>query len=158
MTSDRPRLPTPFSLYLDLVRFVAALLVLLTHVRQFGLVSGAAAGFVPLAGHTAVIVFFVLSGFVIAYTTQSKQVTLRDYAAARITRIYSVALPMLLLAFACALVLERLAGPGLTADYVLDKVYIYLPLHLLFLGNAWTLSEVPPWLGPWWSLGYEAWY
>jgi peptidoglycan/LPS O-acetylase OafA/YrhL len=158
MTSDRARLPAPFSLYLDLVRFLASLLVLLTHVRQYGLVSGPAAAFVPLAGHTAVIVFFVLSGFVIAWSTMSKQVSLREYAGARFTRIYSVALPVLLLAFACAIVLERLFGPGLTADYVLNKVYIYLPLHLLFLGNMWTLSEVPPWLGPWWSLGYEAWY
>jgi peptidoglycan/LPS O-acetylase OafA/YrhL len=158
MASDRPRLPAPFSLYLDLVRFLAALLVLLTHVRQFGLVSGAAAGFVPLAGHMAVIVFFVLSGFVIAYSTQSKQVSLREYAAARITRIYSLALPMLLLAFGCAFVVAQLFGPGLSPAYVLNKAWLYLPLHLLFLGNAWTLSEVPPWLGPWWSLGYEAWY
>jgi peptidoglycan/LPS O-acetylase OafA/YrhL len=158
MTSDRARLPVPFSLYLDLVRFLAAMVVLFTHFRQFRLVSGPAAGFFPLAGHMAVVVFFVLSGFVIAYSTQSKHVTLREYAAARMTRIYSVALPMLVLAFGCAFLVAQLYGPALVPAYILNKVYIYLPLHLLFLGNAWTLSEVPPWLVPYWSLGYEAWY
>jgi peptidoglycan/LPS O-acetylase OafA/YrhL len=158
MATDRPRLATPFSLYLDAVRFLAAVLVLLTHYVQFGLVGGSAAGFLPMAGHEAVIVFFVLSGFVIAYSTLSRQVSPRDYAAARLSRIYSVALPVVLLAFACAAVVAQLFGPGLSPDYVLHKAYIYLPLHLLFMGNMWQLSEVPPWLGPYWSLGYEAWY
>jgi peptidoglycan/LPS O-acetylase OafA/YrhL len=158
MTADRPRLDAPFSLYLDVVRFLAAVLVLLTHYRQYGLVSGAAARWVPMAGHEAVIVFFVLSGFVIALSTLSKQVSPRDYAAARFTRIYSVALPVVLLAFACAAVVEHLSGPGLAPSYVLAKAYIYLPLHLLFLGHNWQLSEVPPWLAPYWSLGFEVWY
>jgi peptidoglycan/LPS O-acetylase OafA/YrhL len=158
MATDRPRLDTPFSLYLDVVRFVAAVLVLLTHYRQYGLVSGAAARWVPMAGHEAVIVFFVLSGFVIALATLSKHVSPRDYAVARITRIYSVALPVVLLAFACAAVIEHLFGPGLAPSHMLAKAYIYVPLHLLFLGNSWQLSEVPPWLMPYWSLNFEVWY
>jgi len=155
---ERSRLPTSFSLYLDLVRFMAAFLVLLTHYRQYGLVGGWAAGLIPLAGRESVIVFFVLSGFVIAYSTLSKAVSPRDYVAARLTRIASVALPIVLLAFACAAVVSRIEGPGLVQAYVLRKAYIYLPLHLLFLGEAWTLSETPPWLAPYWSLGYEVWY
>jgi len=158
VTGERSRLPTSFSLYLDLARFMAAILVLLTHYRQYGLVGGSAAGLIPLAGRESVIVFFVLSGFVIAYSTLSKAVSPRDYFAARLTRIASVALPIVLLAFACAAVVSRIDGPGLVQAYVLRKAYIYLPLHLLFLGQAWTLSETPPWLVPYWSLGYEVWY
>jgi peptidoglycan/LPS O-acetylase OafA/YrhL len=156
--THRPRLPTPFSLYLDLVRFLAAFLVVLTHYRQYGLVGGWAANFVPSAGRESVIVFFVLSGFVIAYSTLSKQVSPLDYVAARLTRIGSVALPVVLLAFACAALVAHLAGPDLVPAYVLNKAYLYIPLHLLFMGEAWGLSETPPWLAPYWSLGYEVWY
>lgn len=155
---EHARLPAPFSLYLDLVRFLAAFLVLLTHYRQYGLVDGPAAGLVPLAGRESVIVFFVLSGFVIAYSTLSKAVSPRDYVAARLTRIASVALPIVLLAFACATLVSLIYGPGMVQAYVLHKAYIYLPMHLLFLGQAWSLSETPPWLAPYWSLGYEVWY
>ena len=35
---------------------------------------------------------------------------------------------------------------------------VYVPFHLLFLGQHWTLSEVPPYMEPYWSLNYEAWY
>ena len=42
--------------------------------------------------------------------------------------------------------------------YVLDKLYVYVPFHLLFLGQHWSLTEVPPYMEPYWSLNYEAWY
>ncbi len=81
----------PFSIYLDLVRFAAACLVYLWHSNQRMLVADS----IPLSqyGHSAVIVFFVLSGFVIAYITDTKENTLPSYAASRISRIYSVAVP-----------------------------------------------------------------
>jgi peptidoglycan/LPS O-acetylase OafA/YrhL len=31
-------------------------------------------------------------------------------------------------------------------------------MHLLFLGEFWAVSEPPPMLAPYWSLGYEVWY
>jgi peptidoglycan/LPS O-acetylase OafA/YrhL len=102
--------------------------------------------------------FLRASGFVIAYSTLSKQVSPLDYFAARFTRICSVAVPVVLLAFACAALVARLYGPGLAPDYVLQKAYIYMPLHLLFMGDLWSISEEPPWLPPYWSLGYEVWY
>jgi peptidoglycan/LPS O-acetylase OafA/YrhL len=158
MENDRARLDPTFSIYLDLARFMAAFLVLLTHYLQYGLVGGWMARLLPSAGRESVIVFFVLSGFVIAYSTLSKQVSPRDYFAARLTRICSVAVPVVLLAFACAMLVTRLYGPGLAPDYVLQKAYVYLPLHLLFMGDLWSISEEPPWLSPYWSLGYEVWY
>jgi peptidoglycan/LPS O-acetylase OafA/YrhL len=158
MKNDHTRLNPTFSIYLDLARFMAAFLVLLTHYRQYGLVGGWMANLMPFAGRESVIVFFVLSGFVIAYSTLSKRVSARDYFAARLTRICSVAVPVVLLAFACAMLVTRLYGPGLAPDYVLQKAYIYLPLHLLFMGDLWSISEQPPWLPPYWSLGYEVWY
>ncbi|VXB33227.1 acyltransferase [Massilia sp. 9I] len=140
-----------FSLYLDLARFLAAAMVVITHCIQHKIIGEGAARFIPSLGREAVVTFFVLSGFVIAYVTSTKVVSARDYIVARSGRIYSVALPTLLIAWLFALVI----GDG---DYQLSKPYVYIPLHLMFLGQSWNFSEVPPLLGAYWSLCYEVWY
>lgn len=147
----------PFSLYLDLTRLLAAVVVVLAHFEFFGIIPHGAWGVLPDMGREAVIVFFVLSGFVIAASTDQRSPSARDYAVARLSRLYSVVLPLLLLAFACALLLRALTGYE-SVSYMLDKLYLYLPFHLLFLGEHWQLTEVPPFMLPYWSLGYEAWY
>ncbi len=87
-----------FSLYLDLVRFVAACLVYLYHSNQRWLVGDV----LPASdyGHSSVVVFFVLSGYVIAYITATKERDWVSYAASRIARIYSVAVPAIVLTLA----------------------------------------------------------
>lgn len=151
-------LDRPFSVYLDLVRFLAALAVVLMHLRQFGLVDLPGASYLTLLGREAVMAFFVLSGFVIAHTTQTRRPTATDYAIARAARIYSVALPVLLLAFLCATLIGGPHVPGMDKTYQLAKPWFYIPFHLLFAGELWHMSDYPPWLGPWWSLNYEVWY
>jgi peptidoglycan/LPS O-acetylase OafA/YrhL len=147
-----------FSLYLDAVRFIAASMVVVDHFAQNGIADQGLAPFIPALGRTAVMIFFVLSGFVIAYTTESKQQSLKEYAAARAARIYSVALPLLLLAFAAAYLSHAWLGRELPEQYQLAKAYIYLPFQALFLGEIWNVSDTPVWLGSYWSLGYEVWY
>lgn len=151
-TDKHSPLSETFSLYLDLTRFVAALMVVLAHYLQYNIVTGDLASLIPSMGREAVVVFFVLSGFVIAYVTENRATTAREYIAARCGRIYSVVLPTLILGWLLA---EALGNHGL---YQLAKPYVYIPLHLLFLGQSWNLSEVPPMLGPFWSLCYEVWY
>lgn len=158
MTTPTSPLPRPFSLYLDCCRFLAAVLVVVSHFVPYGVVAAPSAAWLPNLGRESVVLFFVLSGFVIAYTTERKNASLRDYSIARCTRIYSVALPMLLLGFAVAAVLVLSGRATLTDYYQLHKPWLYLPLHLLFMGELWTISEPPPLLGPYWSLGYEVWY
>lgn len=147
-----------FSLYLDIVRFLAALFVVFTHYIQHGVVSPNFATFMPDFGREAVVMFFVLSGYVIAYTTQTKKQKLRQYFIARSARIYSVALPILMIAFIVAFISESYMGKPISQHYQLIKFYFYLPFHGLFLGELWNFSETPPWLGAYWSLGYEVWY
>lgn len=142
-----------FSRYLDLTRFSAAVLVVLTHYVQHGLLANA-----PHFGREAVIVFFVLSGYVIAHTTSEKALSLKQYVVARSARIYSVALPVLLLCFLLVYLVDPVAALPDTLRYQARKPMLYLPLHLLFMGELWTLSETPPWLIQYWSLGYEVWY
>lgn len=145
-----------FSLYLDVLRFGAALAVVFAHFSQQHVVArpeGPSLDF----GREAVIIFFVLSGFVIAWTT-SRTASLKEYAAARYARMYSTVIPVLILAYALAALLPVLTGEAVKGAYQLGKLYLYLPLHLLFAGELWGLAEVPPLLGPYWSLGYEVWY
>ena len=158
MATHRAPLDRPLSLYLDCCRLLAAVLVVASHYGPYGVITRSAGGWVPNLGREAVIVFFVLSGFVIAYTTEQKNPSLRAYAIARATRIYSVALPLLLLAFAAATALAWSGRVPARQLYEVAKPWLYLPLHLLFMGELWTISEPPPLLGPYWSLGYEVWY
>ena len=145
-----------FSLYLDALRFLAAVLVVLAHYGQyrFFLPSGHMYDF----GREAVIIFFVLSGFVIAYTTAARKASLKHYIAARCARMYVTVIPILVLAYALALFMSMFPGPAVPGAYQLAKLYIYVPLHLLFMGELWQLAEAPPFLAPYWSLSYEVWY
>ena len=80
-----------FSLYLDVVRVLAAIVVLWSHLNFRALTTAILPG--ESLGHVAVIFFFVLSGFVIAYVTKTREREPRTFATNRIARIYSVAIP-----------------------------------------------------------------
>lgn len=81
------------SLYLDLIRFIAALLVVFSHAVTFEKIH------IPILsdyGSEAVAVFFVLSGYVISYVTSIKEKTATSYFKARAIRIYSVLIPAII--------------------------------------------------------------
>ena len=144
----------PFSIYLDLVRFAAACLVYMYHSNQRALVTDV----LPWShfGHSAVIVFFVLSGYVIAYITDTKENTLPSYAASRISRIYSVALPTVLLTLAL-----DAAGRQLNPvfyGYPLDQFLLRIGSSLLMLNEVWFVSITSFSNVPYWSVCYEMWY
>lgn len=151
------KLTPSFSGYLDFLRFGAALAVLLGHMDE----GGVSMDWMPLArfSHDAVVVFFVLSGFIIYHSTVSRSTTWQQYAAARLSRIYSVALPAVL---ACVALAIWLAGhPELHAetlsDYLEPSVWHVLS-SLLFLNESWLNSAELPLNHPYWSLCYEVWY
>ena len=99
------------SIYLDGVRFLAAAVVFVGHVSGQRFTGG----FLWPVGRymdAAVMVFFVLSGFVIAYAVSARERTLEEYFVNRAARIYSVALPALLVTFLLDAV-GRSVRPGL---------------------------------------------
>jgi peptidoglycan/LPS O-acetylase OafA/YrhL len=151
-------MPKGFSLYLDLIRFLAAMLVVLSHLAKNSVFPEHLTPYVPDFGREAVIIFFVLSGYVIAYTKEHKHKTIDHYCIARLTRIYSVAFPVLLLTVALDLIGLHYNPDLYTGLYQYEKLYLYIPLHLAFLGEIWTLSEQPFTVAPYWSMGYEVWY
>lgn len=147
-----------FSLYLDAARGLAALAVVVAHFGYFRILDDTQIARLPDFGREAVIAFFVLSGFVIAYSARDKHRTPADYAAARAARLYSVVLPVLLLSFALAALVRHATDLPVSDAYELRKPWLYIPFHLAFQGDTWGFAERPPWLLPYWSLDYEAWY
>jgi len=145
------------SAYLDLLRFVAAFAVLLGHMDQDGL----SMKWMPLAlfSHDAVVVFFVLSGFIIYFSTTARSSTWRQYAVARMSRIYSVALPSVLFCVLLALWLSRQPAfsPERFSNYLPPSVWQAVS-SLLFLNKSWLNEADVPLNNPYWSLCYEVWY
>ena len=80
------------SLYLDGLRFGAALTVFVSHYAA-GRISGGLFWQVSGYGRIAVLGFFVLSGFVIAWVTETRERSLEDFALSRAARPYSVIIP-----------------------------------------------------------------
>lgn len=145
-----------FSLYLDFLRALAALWVMLSHLPLM-LAGAKAPSWLPASGHDAVILFFVLSGYVISYSAQAKRAAgLSGYALDRAARIASVAVPMLLLSLLVIWLVHRLDGTAL--PYPFAKLWLYLPMYLSFTHQFWWLKEVPPALLPYWTLSFEVWY
>jgi peptidoglycan/LPS O-acetylase OafA/YrhL len=146
---------TSFSLFLEVVRIVATLIVFVAHSFRF---------FEPLdeynkvaqLAHDGVLIFFVLSGYVITWCACEKEKDLQLFAINRAARIYSVALPGLLLGAMASLFVYFVTSTDL--PYQFSKIHIYLPIYLTFTGDFWSLSETPPGNFPYWSLNYEVWY
>ena len=147
------KFPAGLALYLDLVRVAAALAVLLSHVLP---VFGVGKLF-PAYGHDAVVVFFVLSGFVIAYACDRKDATFFDYALSRLVRLWSVAAPALILGMVLWASLPSPGGASATSWSLRGAAGSSLA-NLFFLGESWAGERLPPFNGPFWSLNYEAWY
>ncbi|WP_296000814.1 acyltransferase [Rugamonas sp.] len=145
-----------FSLYLDLMRFVAAVLVVIYHSNS-RLLSVAHLPF-SNHGHAAVIVFFVLSGYVIAHITAQRENTPLEYWSSRLARFYSLALPVVLLCplldhFGRALAPAFYEGRGTP-----DLIWLRMLTSLSFLNEVWTVSIMSFSNTPYWSLCYEMWY
>jgi peptidoglycan/LPS O-acetylase OafA/YrhL len=144
------------SLFLDCIRILAAFLVFFTHCSlQWYPTSNYLV--MSKLGHDAVIFFFVLSGFVIAYSTLGKSRTLRSYFIARLSRLYSVVIPALFLTLILQIVGTAL-NPGFYSQKVSGHEFLRYILASSFLQEIWTLSASPRTNTPFWSLGYEFWY
>ena len=145
------------SAYLDCLRFTAAFAVLLGHMDQDGL----SMAWMPLSrfSHDAVVIFFVLSGFIIYYSTTTRTHNWREYVVMRLSRIYSVALPAVLVCISLALVLSSQSefDPTRYSNYSPASVW-HTVSSLLFLNQSW-LNEADLVLNnPYWSLCYEVWF
>ena len=168
--------------HLDMLRGSAALAVCLEHLRAFLFVPFPAVAhpnllervfyFFSGLGHQAVMFFFVLSGFLVGGSVIAAQRAKRwswgGYAIRRLSRLWMVLIPALLLTFFWDRLGQHLAAPGYRGEYQ----FLYhsgpapeLPVDLsstTFLGNCLFLQTIDVNCfgsnSPLWSLANEFWY
>jgi peptidoglycan/LPS O-acetylase OafA/YrhL len=177
------RLPSGALVDFDWMRAAAAWAVLIGHVRglyfvDYGEVVGAGRGLqlwylLTGLGHQAVIVFFVLSGFFIGYSVfeahSRGRFDWRRYAARRISRLYVVLVPALLLTYATdSLGILRFGAHATVYGGEVNAPNLELPViasrlgaldffrNLLQLQHVFGFAEYGS-NGPLWSLPYEFW-
>lgn len=147
------------SIWLDACRVVAAFAVFLGHAVGLEVAPDFLGKQWHRSADDAVTAFFIISGFVIAHTTQQRaDQGLRAYVLARTSRLYSVALPAILFAYAVDQVGMRIDATPYVPDWQYPRPWLYIPLHLAFLGETWLGAFQPFTMAPYWSLSYEAWY
>lgn len=148
------------STYLDLLRFAAAVTVFAVHAYPARL-TGGIPGLWRLGslGNDAVMVFFVLSGFVIAYVAHERQRSAKVYATSRLARLYSVVVPAIVLTIVADALGLRLA-PALYGSnwFAADHAAWRIAANLFFVNELWFSSVRLFSNVPFWSLGYEFWY
>jgi len=141
------------SLYLDLVRALAAFFVVLDHAPTlFDLPN------TPRFGHPAVMIFFVLSGYVICNVADLRENTPRTFLIARFARLWSVLVPAMVLTIACDTI-GRYFGHNAWAyaDVPVNAPVVRVFAVLTFLSESWV-SIQPLSNQVVWSLCVEFWY
>lgn len=179
-----PKTATGRVVHLDMVRGLAAMLVFWSHLRDYFFVDYGSLksqnlfieifNFLAKLGHEAVVIFFVLSGFFVAGSVtrayREERWSWRSYLIHRITRLYVVLIPALVLGvlwdgidIACfgTHVLQSSGSPFANGarQGLLSVEHLSMST---FLGNALFLQGIAfPTFGsntPLWSLSYEFWY
>lgn len=153
-----------FSRYLDLLRCTAALLVLYAHLSNSIFTDGRLSSPTEI-GYSSVMIFFVLSGYVITYVACERERHLVDFTVSRVARVYSVVLPALLLTIFVDLLLLHVHPLYNGAEllermphYEYDKVPLYFLISLFFGNNIWG-ARIPEFSnGVYWSMCFEVYY
>ncbi|HSS13192.1 MAG TPA: acyltransferase [Rhizomicrobium sp.] len=151
------------SLYLDLVRFSAAAIVFAEHFRErtkrtfseFWVSHPFVYTHLFPLSQTAVIVFFVLSGFVIAHVLATRERTPLEYAASRFGRLYSVVVPTLLLMIAVNYFITLRYPHAFDSQGDAVTVFFDYLKTSVFVSNFWLWREFEITGAPFWSLSVE---
>ncbi|MEM9432581.1 MAG: acyltransferase [Pseudomonadota bacterium] len=148
-----------FSLWLDVLRVAAAFVVLLGHFAHTRFTRGDYAILREInIASDAVIVFFVLSGVVIAYAGE-RDGTLSRFAFNRLTRLFTVLVPALILTWVFDGIGTRIDPSAYQYPFYQSHDATSFFLRGLTFSNEWSgyLDRVRLGSnGPLWSLSYEA--
>ncbi|MEM9229607.1 MAG: acyltransferase [Pseudomonadota bacterium] len=118
------------------LRFLAAMLVVGVHLPPIGV------------GHFGVDLFFVLSGFIMAYTTAQRRPSALEFLRKRVVRVVPLYWLMTFLVFAAVALVPQVAqGTSATLAHLFQSL-IFLPFDKNGMGHA-------PVLFVGWTLNYE---
>ena len=135
MNASKAELSSDSSLFIHLLRSIAAQAVLVGHALSLFKVSPFGIRHMQNIG---VLVFFILSGVLITYSTiqkknRSDKYGFKSYFMDRFVRIYSGFLPAILLVVILDMIIRHLYG---------DSIYIYTAYSLrTFIGNIFMFLE-----------------
>jgi len=152
------------SILLHALRWFAALIVLLGHAQMYARQKTGSAAFsweyIGDHAHAAVVVFFVLSGFVIAWSVdKGSQLAWKKYYVARFSRLYSV-LPVAIL----FTVILDMIGAQLSSAYADSALIPQDHYWVRFLVNLFSVQGFQGYRVQFgsnpalWSIGYEFFY
>lgn len=126
---------------IQFLRFAAAMLVVLyhssAHLRSVGIDQGAVFALSEAIGFAGVDIFFVISGFIMAWTTRQASGVEEgwQFLRRRVARIYSGYWPFFLIAMA----VFAWANPEFFARSDLGRSAILWPTNKLLVAVSWTL-------------------
>ncbi|WP_110947404.1 acyltransferase family protein [Pseudomonas bohemica] len=155
LTSVSEKLPVRLSVYFDILRVFAALLVMVSHypltVGMYGVLSR------TNFAYDAVVVFFVLSGYVISYSANVLESGVKEFTVNRIARIMPVAAAAIAFSGICFSIYSG-ARPDLYGESSsFSPWWVIVFQSLSFTNQAWTANDMPFSNGPYWSLAFEVW-
>lgn len=155
---DAERKPNTRIESLDGIRGVSILMVLLAHAATSfpKLLTNTAVFRIFSNGHTGVMIFFVISGYLITKLLlierdKKGQISIKDFYIRRFLRIF----PVFYIYIAVVMILKHTVYPGIFTDYTtifFAALYIWNYKHLLtgpsyhetngnwFMGHLWSLS------------------
>ena len=146
------------------LRCIAAFLVIIHHIEQFKLLLHLKhywdLPFVGIIGKLGVVLFFVLSGFLITYLlleedAQTKTIAIKDFYIRRILRIWPLYYLIVILSFFVFPYIEFL-DIGERSALLFEDYHIKLILFILFIPNlAQVIFKSIPFAWQSWSVGVE---
>ncbi len=148
------------------LRFIAAFLVIIHHIEQIKIFFNLESffekiPFVYVIGKLGVVLFFVLSGFLITYLLLveekvQKNINIRKFYIRRILRIWPLYYLIIILAFFVFPYIKVFLIPGYEKEIVFTNFNIKLLLYAIFFPNLVTgVVGLVPYASHTWSIGTE---
>jgi peptidoglycan/LPS O-acetylase OafA/YrhL len=148
------------------LRFIAVFLVIIHHIEQLKSISNienywGKIPFIGIIGKLGVVLFFVLSGFLITYLLLTeehthKKISIRKFYLRRMLRIWPLYFLIIILAFLILPNINLFTLPGCGKDVIYSNLFLKLFLYAIFFPNL--VFSFVPYASHTWSIGTEEQY
>jgi peptidoglycan/LPS O-acetylase OafA/YrhL len=152
------------------IRFIAAFLVIIYHIEQIKSIfklpsfyegSGLITRIISIIGPQGVVLFFVLSGFLITYLllteeSRTNSINVRKFYIRRILRIWPLYLLIVIASLLILVHFDLFLWPGYEKYIIQQNIYSKLLLYVFFFANlVLTFFGIIPFASQTWSIGTE---